>query len=147
MTDERTCLVTGGASGIGEACVQAFAAAGYRVTLGDVQKEKGEALAAKLGANVTFVSLDVRSEVDFERAVRSILDRCGRLDCLVNNAAIAGVMGPIAAMRQRCKGSMPPPSIATRLRTDEELAKVTTSISPERSRASAGASPGGTTAR
>jgi len=96
--DGRIAVVTGGASGIGEACVQAFAAAGYQVIFGDVQQQKGEALAAKLGAKVAFVPLDVRSETDFERAIRSVLDRCGRLDCLVNNAAIAGVMGPIAAI-------------------------------------------------
>jgi len=98
MRNAPACLVTGGASGIGTACVEAFAAAGYRVTLGDVQREKGEALAARLGANVAFVPLDVRSEADFERAVKSVLERCGGLDCLVNNAAIAGVIGPIAAI-------------------------------------------------
>lgn len=98
MSSAPACLVTGGASGIGEACVKAFAAAGYRVTFGDLQREKGEALASKLGANVAFLPMDVRSEADFERAVRAVLDRCGRLDCLVNNAAIAGVLGPIAAI-------------------------------------------------
>jgi len=98
MSSAPVCFVTGGASGIGEACVQAFAGAGYRVAFGDLQKKKGEALAAKLGANVAFAPLDVRSEADFERAVRSTADRWGRLDCLVNNAAIAGVLGPIAAI-------------------------------------------------
>jgi len=98
MSGEPACLITGGASGIGEACVQAFAAAGYRVTFGDVQRDKGEALARKLGAGVTFLPLDVRSETDFERVACSVIERCGRLDCLVNNAAIAGVLGPIAAI-------------------------------------------------
>jgi NAD(P)-dependent dehydrogenase (short-subunit alcohol dehydrogenase family) len=95
---ERVCLVTGGASGIGAACVEAFAAAGYRVLSGDLQQAKGRALADKLGANVVFLPMDVRVEDDFAQAVRTALDRWGRLDCLVNNAAIAGVIGPIAAI-------------------------------------------------
>ncbi|HEV8096381.1 MAG TPA: SDR family NAD(P)-dependent oxidoreductase [Burkholderiales bacterium] len=98
MSDDPVCLVTGGASGIGAACVEAFAAAGYCVLLGDVQAEKGEALAKKLGAKVVFIELDVRVEGDFAQAVAAALERWGRLDCVVNNAAIAGVLGPIAAI-------------------------------------------------
>jgi NAD(P)-dependent dehydrogenase (short-subunit alcohol dehydrogenase family) len=90
------CLITGGASGIGEACVRAFAAAGYRVAFGDVQVEKGEALAKQVGVNALFHRLDVSSEADFAATVKAVLGRWGRLDCLVNNAAIAGVLGPIA---------------------------------------------------
>lgn len=98
MSGDPVCLITGGASGIGAACVAAFAAAGYRVLFGDLQAAKGEALAQKLGAKVAFVRLDVRSEDDFSRAVQDAIGRWGRLDCLVNNAAIAGVLGPIAAI-------------------------------------------------
>lgn len=97
MTDEApTCLVTGGASGIGEACVREFAAAGYRVAFGDLQVDKGAALEKRIGGNAVFQRLDVSSEADFAAAVKVVLDRWGRLDCLVNNAAIAGVLGPIA---------------------------------------------------
>lgn len=92
------CLITGGASGIGAACVKAFAAAGYRVALGDVQEEKGRQVAAPHGDNAMFLRLDVSSEADFAMAAKATLDRWGRLDCLVNNAAIAGVLGPIAGI-------------------------------------------------
>jgi len=78
--------------------VEAFAAAGYRVAFGDLQTAKGEALARKIGAHVLFMRLDVSSETDFASAVSSTLGRWGRLDCVVNNAAIAGVIGPIAAI-------------------------------------------------
>ncbi|MGH8676630.1 MAG: SDR family NAD(P)-dependent oxidoreductase [Burkholderiales bacterium] len=98
MSAAPVCLVTGGASGIGAACVEAFAASGYCVAIGDIQTEKGEALARKLGSNIAFSRLDVRSETDFSRVVQSVLERWGRFDCLVNNAAIAGVLGPIAAI-------------------------------------------------
>jgi len=97
MTDEApTCLVTGGASGIGEACVRAFAEAGYRVAFGDLQAGKGSALEKEFGGKALFQRMDVSSEADFAAAVKAVLDRWGRLDCLVNNAAIAGVLGPIA---------------------------------------------------
>jgi len=90
------CFITGGASGIGAACVEAFADAGYRVAFGDVQAEKGKALELEIGRDAFFQPLDVSREADFAAAVRAVLARWGRLDCLVNNAAIAGVLGPIA---------------------------------------------------
>ncbi len=96
MSDAKVCFVTGGASGIGAACVEAFAAAGYRVAFGDVQSDKARKLEERIGEAALCLRLDVSSEADFSGAVRSVLERWGRLDCLVNNAAIAGVLGPIA---------------------------------------------------
>ena len=97
MTGEApVCLITGGASGIGAACVATFAAAGYRVAFGDLQLEMGEALARQVGGEAAFMRLDVRNESEFADGVHTALARWGRLDCVVNNAAIAGVLGPIA---------------------------------------------------
>lgn len=96
--EAAVCLITGGASGIGAACVEAFAAAGYRVLFGDIQVEKGEALAQRLRERASFLRLDVRREEDFAAAAGTALERWGRLDCVINNAAIAGVLGPIAAI-------------------------------------------------
>lgn len=92
----RVCLITGGASGIGAACAELFLDAGYRVLIGDLQVEKGEALAAGLGAQASFLPLDVREESAFENAMAEALRLHGRLDCLVNNAAIVGTLGPIS---------------------------------------------------
>jgi NAD(P)-dependent dehydrogenase (short-subunit alcohol dehydrogenase family) len=94
VSDSPVCLVTGGASGIGAACVAAFAAAGYRVALGDIQLNKGKTLAKEHKA--FFIKLDVSSESDFATAFNAVQERWGPVDCLVNNAAIAGVLGPIA---------------------------------------------------
>src|SRR6185503_11022969 len=90
------CFITGGASGIGAASVKAFADAGYRVAFGDLQVDKGKALEKEIGREAFFQRLDVSSEEDFAASVQAVLGRWGRLDCLVNNAAIAGVLGPIA---------------------------------------------------
>ena len=95
MSESRVCLVTGGASGIGAACVEAFAAAGYRVAFGDLQAEKGKALSKKHKDSL-FLRLDVSSEGDFAAAFAAVLQRWKRIDVLVNNAAIAGALGPIA---------------------------------------------------
>jgi NAD(P)-dependent dehydrogenase (short-subunit alcohol dehydrogenase family) len=92
----KVCVITGGASGIGAACVKAFAGAGYRVQFGDVQDEKGRALAATIGGEAAFTRMDVSREEDFARVFDEARTRWGRVDCLVNNAAIAGVLGPIA---------------------------------------------------
>ena len=93
MTGEPpVCFITGGASGIGAACVRRFAAAGYRVAFGDLQEDKGRAIAAGLGEVALFTRLDVRSEADFADAAAKVLARWGRLDCMVNNAAVAGAL-------------------------------------------------------
>ena len=93
----KIAFVTGGASGIGAATARLFLAQGYFVYIGDVQTDKGRELAAELGA-AEFIELNVRDEAQFEHAFKRILERHGRLDAMVNNAAIVGVMGPIASL-------------------------------------------------
>ncbi len=82
----KVALVTGGASGIGEACAEAFAREGARVVVTDVQREKGEAVAARVGGR--FVMHDVTSEPEWIAAVDSAVETCGRLDAVVNNAGV-----------------------------------------------------------
>jgi NAD(P)-dependent dehydrogenase (short-subunit alcohol dehydrogenase family) len=95
---ERVCFITGGASGIGAACVRRFAAEGYRVAFGDLQVEQGAQFARELGDGAMFARLDVSDEADFADALDATVRRWGHIDCLVNNAAVAGVMGPIATI-------------------------------------------------
>jgi len=92
MSESPVCLITGGASGIGAACVEAFEAAGYRVASGDIQAHKSKS------KGILFLQLDVSSEESFAQAFKAVLERWGRIDCVVNNAAIAGVLGPIAGI-------------------------------------------------
>ncbi|MBF6606065.1 MAG: SDR family oxidoreductase [Chloroflexi bacterium] len=89
--DGRAVLVTGGALGIGRGIVWAFAAAGARVAIADVDGPAAEALAAELGATgarVVAVVGDVASATDAERIVSQTVAHLGRLDILVNNAGI-----------------------------------------------------------
>jgi 3-hydroxyacyl-CoA dehydrogenase / 3-hydroxy-2-methylbutyryl-CoA dehydrogenase len=65
----KSALVAGGASGLGEATARALVAAGAAVTIADLNAEKGEALAAELGASATFVQTDVTDEGAVSAAV------------------------------------------------------------------------------
>ena len=89
--DSKVALITGGASGIGRATAERFAAEGARVIIADVQVELGhqaaEAITARGGVAV-FRHLDVASESDWQRAIADTVSEFGRLDVLVNNAGI-----------------------------------------------------------
>jgi len=92
----KSVVVTGAASGIGEAFGRRFVAEGARVVLADVQDDKGEAIAAELGPDALFRHVDVTSEDDVAGAVDLACERFGTLDAMVNNAGILGALGPIA---------------------------------------------------
>ena len=81
-------LVTGGASGLGEATVRMLAAAGARVVAADLKEGEGAALAEELGGNVRFVRADVTDEASAKSAVAAAIDAFGALHGLVNCAGI-----------------------------------------------------------
>ncbi len=87
----KVALVTGAASGIGEASSICLADEGAQVVLCDIDVEKGEALAARLGANALFVQLDVGQEQQWVAAIEATLSHFGKLDILVNNAGVVVV--------------------------------------------------------
>jgi D-sorbitol dehydrogenase (acceptor) len=91
---DKVALVTGGAQGIGAAIVRAYAAEGAHVVVADVATDKAEALAASLGGKAFAQALDVRDQVSIDAAVAAAVDRLGRIDILVNNAAVFD-MAPI----------------------------------------------------
>ena len=94
----KTAVITGGASGIGEATARLFVAEGARVVIADMQRERGGALAAELGEAALFAACEVREEAEMKAAVDLALDRWGRLDCMFNNAGFGGALGPLEAI-------------------------------------------------
>lgn len=87
----KVCIVTGGASGIGEATSRIFAAEGARLIIVDIQVDKGETLAAELakaGASVVFQRCDMAIHAEVKGLIEFSEKRFGRLDVLVNNAAV-----------------------------------------------------------
>ncbi len=87
--DGKKALVTGGASGIGEATCRTLAGAGASVTIADVDRERAEALSAELpGSSVLLLN------ITDEAAVAEAFAGLGRLDILVNNAGV-GLVGNV----------------------------------------------------
>ncbi len=96
--DGTAAVITGGASGIGEATVRLFAEEGARVLIADIQDDKGLRLANELGADASYLHTDVSREADVKAAVNHAGEEFGRLDCIFNNAGIAGPTGPIESV-------------------------------------------------
>lgn len=84
----KTAIVTGGASGLGEAAVLHLHKAGANVVIADLNEEKGNALAEKLGERAIFVKCNVTSTDDVKATVNAAVEKFGALHILVNNAGI-----------------------------------------------------------
>jgi 3(or 17)beta-hydroxysteroid dehydrogenase len=80
----KTALITGGSSGLGNAMVRRFVTEGAAVIIADIDDGNGQALAAELGQQASFVHLDVAKEEDWQRA----LSGGASIDVLINNAGI-----------------------------------------------------------
>ncbi|AHG92594.1 short-chain dehydrogenase/reductase SDR (plasmid) [Gemmatirosa kalamazoonensis] len=100
---DKVALVTGASSGIGRATALAFAKAGARVMLADVQDEAGDAAAREIaacarlrGGDARFVHADVSSAADVRAMVAHTVETFGGLDYAFNNAGIEGALAPTA---------------------------------------------------
>jgi NAD(P)-dependent dehydrogenase (short-subunit alcohol dehydrogenase family) len=82
----RVCIVTGGAQGIGEACIRRFAREGAQVVVADIDDARGTALAAELGG--LYGHCDVGDKAQVDALVAQTMAAHGRIDVLVNNAGI-----------------------------------------------------------
>jgi 2-keto-3-deoxy-L-fuconate dehydrogenase len=87
--DERKALITGGASGIGEATARVFSAAGASVIIVDIDQARAEKLAGELPSASTAIC-----DITDESAVKKMFDGIPKLDILVNNAGI-GLVGSL----------------------------------------------------
>ena len=93
--DGKVAIITGGAGGIGYATAQLMTARGARVVLADIAFEQAEALAVELPGALA-LPLDLADEASVEAMIAETVARCGKLDVLINNAAL---LGPEIAQR------------------------------------------------
>ena len=87
----KVAIITGGARGQGATEARMFAREGAKVVIGDIRDELGmqvEAEIRELGGEAVYLHLDVTSDDDWQRAIETAEQRFGKVDVLVNNAAI-----------------------------------------------------------
>jgi len=95
----KVAVITGAASGIGEATARLFAFEGAAVLLADLNDDKGEQLAASIvasGGRADYMHADVAREDHVKAMIDAAVSRHGRLDTVFNNAGFGGTTGPIA---------------------------------------------------
>lgn len=100
--DKHVVVVTGGASGLGEACVRALVKRGAKVAILDVDEDRGQALCAELGSSVIFCKTDVPDEKSVQAAIDRSVAKFGSVHVAINCAGV----GHAAKMLGK-KGLMP----------------------------------------
>lgn len=91
--ENKVCIVTGAASGIGRATAIAFANEGAKVVVSDVNEEAGDLVVDEIkntGQEAIFVKCNIGERADVVNLIKTTVDTFGRLDCAVNSAGIAG---------------------------------------------------------
>ena len=92
---KQTAIVTGGATGIGEAIVRRLALAGARTVIADLDLERAEKVAQSIGGSAFAVRTDIASARSVQETVDKVMTEAGQIDILVNNAGIAGRAAPV----------------------------------------------------
>ncbi|MDC1294729.1 MAG: SDR family oxidoreductase [Myxococcota bacterium] len=95
----KSVIITGCAQGTGEVLSRVFASEGAQLILGDVQVEKGQAVADSIGEAARFTHLDVRDEASWAAAAELSATEFGAVDVLVNNAAVL-LLSPFDEIRR-----------------------------------------------
>ena len=89
--DGKVALISGGARGQGAAEAKLFTQEGAKVVIGDIRDDEGKQIEAEIqemGGDAVYIHLDVTSEIDWQNAVNEAVNRYGKLNILINNAAI-----------------------------------------------------------
>ena len=98
---KKIALITGATGGIGFEVAKRLGNDGYRVVLNGIEAEKGQARVTELvamGIEAEYVGFDVTDEEAVSRHVRSIGEKYGKIDCVINNAGGLGGRSPIEGM-------------------------------------------------
>lgn len=100
LNQKRSALVTGSARGIGRAIAQRLSADGFCVVVADIDEAAARATAQQIGAGdpqrAFALPVDVSDPASVQALMAAVLQRCGHIDVLVNNAGIVGAAQPVA---------------------------------------------------
>ncbi|KAK9774387.1 hypothetical protein SCAR479_08992 [Seiridium cardinale] len=93
----KVAIITGGIQGMGRATAEVFLKAEAKVVIADVQAGKGEATATELSkfGDVTFIQTDISNSEQVQNLIAKTVEKYGRLDCAVNNAALTPDSTPL----------------------------------------------------
>lgn len=86
--DGKSALITGAAQGIGKGFAKAYLREGATVAIADINLDAAQATAAEIGGGAYAVELDVSRQDSIDAAIATVVDRAGKLDILINNAAL-----------------------------------------------------------
>jgi NAD(P)-dependent dehydrogenase (short-subunit alcohol dehydrogenase family) len=103
MQDRRIALVTGANQGVGRQVAKELVANGLTVLVGSRDFERGEAAATEIGSSAIPLQLDVTDRVSIATAAERIRKEFGRLDLLVNNAAISNTRKGSLSLQEYAK--------------------------------------------
>ncbi len=96
----KSALVTGAARGIGRTFAQAYINEGATVAIADIDLERAQATAAELGDSAYAVKMDVTDQASIDQAVEAVVAQVGKLDILINNAALFDLAPIVEITRQ-----------------------------------------------
>ena len=97
---DKVAIVTGGGSGIGQSIAETFAREGARVAVLDIEVDRAQAVADKIGPSALALGCDVAKLDEIDAALRSTLMAFGHVDILVNNAGVSHVNKPITEISE-----------------------------------------------
>lgn len=89
--EQKVCVVTGGARGLGLAAAEALLAEGARVLISDIDRDAGMQALKQLGEHARFCLQDVTRSLQWDETLDAAVQHWGRLDVLVNNAGVADI--------------------------------------------------------
>ena len=84
----KSALITGAAQGIGRGFAEAYVREGARVAIADINLEAARDAAAQIGPAAYAIRLDVSDQASIDAAIAAVIDQAGKLDILINNAAL-----------------------------------------------------------
>lgn len=98
--DGKSALITGSARGIGRGFAEAYVREGATVAIADINLEAAEATAAEIGSGSYAVQIDVSDQTSIDQAVAAVVSKAGKIDILINNAALFDAAEVVDITRQ-----------------------------------------------